>query len=358
MGRPNGDYDPASSLRAWAAEAEAAAGIAKALAGTAFVPDQLRRYLNPQAKPEQRQLDYDGTVATVTAVLLAGQELGFGPMASLRSITIIKNTVALYAIAARALLQQRGHEIIVKESTSERAVVVARRQGGEWQTATWDITRARTAKLFPGAEYSNWRTQTKAMLVARATAEACRWIASDALLGLPAMAEELEENSDGQVPPAEIGSVATSHPALEAPKTTKRRTAPARVALPAATMPPAADPAPPAPTAPTAPVPEEPTVRPQLTPKQRNRIHASLRDLEVHTREQGLDLLSVWTGRTVKSTNDLTPEEAMTVIDRLDQLLSITKQDEAEHPATGKHHGGNGDDHDEPPGEPPDAEPD
>src|SRR5215831_16079393 len=116
MGRPTDHYDPAVSLRAWAAEAEAAAGIAKALAGTPFVPEQLRRYTNPDAPANKRILDYDGTVATV---MLAGQELGFGPMASLRSITIIKGTVALYAIAARALLLQHGHEIIVKESTSQ-----------------------------------------------------------------------------------------------------------------------------------------------------------------------------------------------------------------------------------------------
>jgi hypothetical protein len=340
MGRPNEHYDAAVSLRAWAAEAEAAAGIAKALAGTPFVPEQLRRYTNPAAKPEQRVLDYDATVATVTAVLLAGQELGFGPMASLRSITIIKGTVALYALAARALLLQRGYEIIVKESTSQRAVVVARRAGGEWQTSTWDLDRARTARLFPGAEFSNWRTQTKAMLVARATAEASRWIAADAMLGLPVMAEELEENVDGQVPALEVGSAATSPPPAEpAPKTAKRKTPAARVALPAAGMPPPPEP-------PAAPVPQEPaTVAAKLTAKQRTRIYTELGKIGVTGRDEGLALLGAWIGHPVESSNDLTPDEAVTVIDRLDSLLSIAATDRRE---------------DKPPDEegPPDAEPD
>jgi hypothetical protein len=348
MGRPSEHYEAASSLRAWAAEAEAAAGIAKALAGTPFVPEQLRRYTNPDAPANKRILDYDGTVATVTAVLLAGQELGFGPMASLRSITIIKGTVGLYALAARALLLQRGFEIVVKESTSQRAVVVARRAGGEWQTATWDLDRARTAKLFPGAEYSNWRTQTKAMLVARATAEACRWVAADAMLGLPAMAEELEENADGKVVYAEIDSAATAALPAAEPKTTgtKRKTAAARVALPAATMPPAPEPPAPAP----GPVPQEAQrTRARLTPAQRTRIHTELGKLGITDRDEALGMIALWLKRKpdnpVESTNDLTPEEAVVIIDRLDALLHITKTDAQE---------------DQPPDPevPPDAEPD
>ena len=340
MGRPAENFDHGViSLRAWAAEAEAAAGIAKALAGTAFVPEQLRRYTNPDAPANKRILDYDGTVATVSAVLLAGQELGFGPMASLRSITLIKGTVALYALAARALLLQAGHEIVVKESTSQRAVVVGRRAGGEWQTVTWDLDRARTAKLFPGGEYSNWRTQTKAMLVARATAEVARWIAADAMLGLPVMAEELELNSDGVVPALDPDAAATvDAKAIEPPKTVKRRAAPARVALPAATMPPAPEPVQPAPAEPQ-------RVEPRLTPAQRNRIHAGLRDIGAGTRDQGLALLGAWVGHPVESTNHLTPEDATVVIDRLDALLHARATDRGE---------------DQPPEEevPPDAEPD
>jgi hypothetical protein len=180
----------ALSLRGWAEEAQAAAGIAKALAPTAFVPDHLRVWTNPKER--------DSTVAQVSAVLLAGQELEFGPMASLRAFVIIRGTVALFAVAARALLLRHGHEIVVRESTSSRAIVSGRRNGSEnWQSSTWDLDRARTAGLYPGHPDGNWRKQTKSMLVARATAEACRWVASDALLGLPLIAEEVMDDGAG-----------------------------------------------------------------------------------------------------------------------------------------------------------------
>jgi len=352
------DTSHAVSLQAWAAEAEAAAGIARALAPTPFVPEQLRRYINPDARPQDRQLDYEGTVATVTAVLLAGQELGFGPMASLRSITVIKGTVGLYALAARALLQQRGHEIVVKDSTSTRAVVDGRRAGGEWQRATWDLDRAKAARLYPGTEFSNWRTQTKAMLVARATAEVARWVASDAMLGLPLMAEEIEDGpeANGQAPA--IANVATgpegpapgkelpAAPPPEGAKTaTKRRTAPKRAALPAAApagdRPPPAPPEPPMPEPepppppeqPPAPIPAEPVPPAEKLPqKTRARILAGLRSMHITGREESLALISAWVGRTVESTNDLSQDEAHVVIERTDALLSLgaAKVDQAD----------------------------
>lgn len=365
------DTSHAVSLQAWAAEAEAAAGIARALAPTPFVPEQLRRYVNPEEKdPRKKQFDYEGTVATVTAVLLAGQELGFGPMASLRSITVIKGTVGLYALAARALLQQHGHEIVVKDSTSTRAVVDGRRAGGEWMRAIWDIDRAKTARLYPGTEFSNWRTQTKAMLVARATAEVSRWIASDAMLGLPLLAEEIEDGQEanGQVPA--IANVATgpegpapgkelAAPPAEGAKTaTRRRTAPKRAALPAAApagddRPPPAPPEPPMPEQPPAPIPEEPQPPAEALPqKTRARILAGLRSMHITGREESLALISAWVGRQVESTNDLSQDEAHVVIERTDSLLSLgaAKVDEpdAETPDPPP------DDDDQPPPPPPD----
>ena len=362
------DTSHAVSLQAWAAEAEAAGVIARALAPTPFVPEQLRRYVNPDARPADRKLDYEGTVATVMAVFLAGQELGFGPMASLRSITVIKGTVGLYALAARALLQQHGHEIVVKESSSTRAVVDGRRAGGEWQRAIWDIDRAKLARLYPGTEFSNWRTQTKAMLVARATAEVARWVASDAMLGLPLMAEEIEdgqEAANGQVPAIE--SMATGPqgpaPAKELPpppaegakKPTKRTTRPARAALPTAgdDRPPPAAPEPPMPEQPPAAIPAEPVPdAPQLSQPQRARILAGLRTMHITGKEESLALISAWTGRTIGSTNDLSQDEAHVIIERIDALLNMgaTKVDEPDEETPDPPP----DDDDQPPPPPPD----
>ena len=362
------DTSHAVSLQAWAAEAEAAAVIARALAPTPFIPEQLRRYVNPEERdPRKKQLDYEGTVATVMAVFLAGQELGFGPMASLRAITVIKGSVGLYALAARALLQQKGHEIVVKDSTSTRAVVDGRRAGGEWMRSIWDTDRATRARLLPGADNSNWRTQTKAMLVARATAEVARWVASDAMLGLPMLAEEIEDGPEvnGQV--LAIESVATGPqgpppgkelepPPAEGAKTaTKRRTAPKRAALPTAgdDRPPPAPPDPAPPAQPPAAIPAD--VEPpadKLSPKTRAKILAGLRSMGITGREESLALISAWTGRMVESTNDLSQSDATVIIERIDALLNLgaTKVEPADEETPDPPP----DDDDQPPPPPPD----
>lgn len=310
------------SLRAWAAEAEAAAGIARSLVGTPFVPDGLRVFSNPDERdPRKKVVDLEATVLTVTAVLLAGLEVGMGPMASLRSFTLIRGQVAMYALAARALLQQHGHEIVVKETNSSRAIVDARRAGSEdWQRATWDIERAKLAGLYPGHPDGNWRKNPKAMLVARASAEAARWIAADALIGLPVIAEEV---LDAEVEPPAIEPASTQKPPPgddEKPgKTTARKTAARRLALPAGPPPPLPDPVPPEPA---------PKARARLTKPQLTKIHTGLGKLGIKDRDEGLGLLAVWAGRDptenpLGSSNELTPSEAAAVIDRLDAILSI-----------------------------------
>jgi hypothetical protein len=320
----------AVSLRGWALEAEAAAGIARALAPTPFVPDSLRRWLNPQERdPAKRQLDMEGTVATVTAVLLAGQELEFGPMASLRAITIIKGQVALYAIACRAIVQRNGHDIILKESTDHRAIVDVRRAGTEqWQRVTWDLDRAKVAGLYPGHQEGNWRKQPKAMLVARATAEGSRLVASDAMLGLPMIVEEVEDAERGELlalPPGQADANGAD-PAQQAPEEPKRTAArrPRRPAAASLPPPPPATSEPPAP--PPSPSDTPDPAEPKINPAQRSRLYAGLRDIGIGAREnrdEALALLGAWVGRKVESTNDLTATEAGTVLDRLAALRTL-----------------------------------
>jgi hypothetical protein len=314
----------ALSLRGWAAEAEAAASIAKALAPTSFIPDHLKVWLNPDAPPSRRELDYDSTVAQVAAVLLAGQELELKPMASLRAFVIIRGTVALYAIAARGLLQHQGHDITVVESTSVRAVVRGRRAGtDDWQTSTWDLDRAKTAQLYPGKPDGNWRKSPKAMLVARATAEASRWVAADALLGLPPIVEEVEDAEVELVPVAAIEGPAAPAAAVPEQRSARRRNPPKRAALPSAApgLPPPEPPAPP--------VPEDAPAGPKPTKAQLTKLHAMLGKLQITGREEGLGLISAWAGRLVTSTNSLSPAEIEIVFERMGALLTIAAQEPA-----------------------------
>lgn len=173
-----------SALILWAQEARQAAGIATSLAKTSFVPASLR------GKPED-----------ITAAILAGQELGLRPMASLRSMDIIQGTPALRAHAMRGLVQSHGHSVQLVDSTEDRCVMRGRRAGEEdWQQVEWTIARAERLGL---TSKSEWKKQPQTMLVARATGEICRLIASDVLHAMPYASEELDRNAAYAIEPAE-----------------------------------------------------------------------------------------------------------------------------------------------------------
>ncbi|WP_329131447.1 hypothetical protein OG552_10230 [Streptomyces sp. NBC_01476] len=163
----------ATSLVEWAQQAEVAYQMAHKLAATSFVPASLR-----------------GKPGDIAAALLAGQELGLKPMATLKSIDVIKGTPALRAHAMRGVVQNKGHEIELVESDDQHCVMRGRRAGAEkWQTVVWTYQRAE--RLGVTKTNSEYQKQPGTMLVARATGDLCRLIASDALHGMPYAAEEL-----------------------------------------------------------------------------------------------------------------------------------------------------------------------
>lgn len=173
------DRSELSRLGRWAQDARDAHLVATSLAKTVFVPKEM------QGKPE-----------LVTAAILTGQEIGLDPMASLRSIDVIQGTPAMRAHALRGLVQSRGHDVWVEESTETRAIVCGQRSGSERvQRSLWTMDRAQKLGL---AGREQWRKQPQAMLVARATAEVCRLIASDVLLGMPYAVEELDIDEEAK----------------------------------------------------------------------------------------------------------------------------------------------------------------
>jgi hypothetical protein len=170
-----------SSLAVWADSARRAASVAVSLAKTPFVPQSLRGQT-----PEI-------TAANITAAILTGQEVGLEPMAALRSIDVIQGTPAMRAVALRALVQSAGHRVTLEEATDTRAIVSGCRRGEDReQRSVWTMDRAKALGL---SGKDNWRKQPQAMLVARATAELCRLVAADVILGVPYAVEELEDGN-------------------------------------------------------------------------------------------------------------------------------------------------------------------
>ncbi|MFJ2568893.1 hypothetical protein ACIOYT_00535 [Streptomyces halstedii] len=176
-----GAPQPTNELMNWVESARQANLVAQSLAGTSFAGAY-------RGKPDE-----------ITAAILTGQELGLQPMTSLKSIDVIQGQPALRAHAMRAIVQRQGHNIELVESDDTHCVMRGRRKGAEnWQSVTWDIPRVQRMGLLGKDQ---WKKQPKTMLVARATGELCRLIASDALHGLPYAAEEVDGYVHGEVAP-------------------------------------------------------------------------------------------------------------------------------------------------------------
>lgn len=294
-------------LTEWAESAQAAYDVATKLVSTSFVPEVFRN------KPHE-----------ATAAILAGDELGFSPMASLRAFDVIQGTAAPKAITQRAVVQSRGHAIWKVESSSTRAIFRGRRaDSAEVQESTWTIERARQLGL---TNKPNWKSQPEAMLIARATAECSRLVASDALLGIPYSAEELADGVYGDYTPA----APAEPPRLEqpAPPSAPRRTAQRRT-QPLTAPPTAPEPAtepegeaggPPLPgedgydEPPPAAV-SDPATRAQLT-----KLHTIFSKGGVDNRDTRLQACALIIGREIASSTDLTKEEASKLIETLEQF--------------------------------------
>jgi hypothetical protein len=257
-----GQDQAVARLAEWAQVADAAYAMATKLVGTSFAPQAYR------GKPEE-----------ATAAILAGAEVGLAPMAALRAFDNIQGTPAPKAITLRAIVQAQGHDIRIDESTPVLASVSGRRKdGADWQTSTWTIERAEQMGLTTKAQ---WKQQPAAMLVARATAEVCRWVASDAIMGMPYSAEEVRDEGDGFQPRPRAQRVT----AAEILGTTDT---------------------------PDGDTPEAESDR--LNEHQRRTIFALLGDRGITDRDQRLAGISKVVGREVATMNDLTSDEADHVI--------------------------------------------
>lgn len=254
-------------LGEWAISAQAAYQVAERLVESSFVPAQFK-----------------GKPVEAAAAILAGVEVGLQPMAALRSFDIIQGTAAARAMTLRAIVQSHGHEIEQVEATSSRCVMQGRRRGAHnWQKVTWTIDRAKEMGL---TGKDNWKKQPQAMLVARATSEIARLIASDAILGIGYSVEEIQDGA------GEYTAMASESAAPPATRTVSR-------------------------------APES------ITDAQSKKLHALVNEFG-WDRDVKLAFASQMVGRTLGSTSELTKSEAVSVIDALEQEV---QQPEAIEPA-------------------------
>lgn len=147
----------------------------QAIAGTDFVPKALRN--NPPA---------------ILGAILAGRELGMGPMEALRTIDMIDGKPSPSAEWMVGKVFGAGHVIVAKEQTDQTCTVEGIRFVDGREVArmafTFTLDMAKRAGLLTK---SNWKNYPEAMLYWRAVSQLCRQFFPDVLKGLKYLPEEL-----------------------------------------------------------------------------------------------------------------------------------------------------------------------
>lgn len=315
------DYGPRPPARAagidlklWADEFRDVYKVSEALAKTPFVPREML-----------------GKTADVAAAIMKGRELGLDPFDALGSIYIVHGRVGYYAEFMRRRILQAGHKLRVVENTDSRCILEGIRKGDTEATrATFTADQAKRAKINLGDYPAD-------KLLARATSRLCRQVFPDVLAG-SVIAEDI---IDGLIPADGDTPAPTAAPA---PVTAIARKRPVKVAQAAATQPPAAE-TPKAPihddeldelledtAAPAGDPPhadDEPPAQPDDEPQQAEVVvepvtPAQLKKLSILLREAGFDtpeskhgFTSTAINREIGSAKELTKDEAIKVIDIL-----------------------------------------
>lgn len=170
----------------WVVSVRETAKLARYIADTDFVPRAFR-----------------GNPAAVTAAMLYGAELGVGRMTALQTMTPIQGKVGISAELMRSLVLSQGHRIELVKLSTDRCTIKGQRDGTDtWQEVTWTLDDAKRADL----RGDGWRKYPRAMLMARATTELCRFMFADVLHGIVAV----EEYVDTVTSAAPVESIATA----------------------------------------------------------------------------------------------------------------------------------------------------
>jgi hypothetical protein len=169
------------------------------------------------ATPAEQPIDFEGLLkvgamlaksgffpdakveAQAVAKILAGAELGVGPVASLRGIDLINGKLAPNAGLISALIKRRrpAYDFRVIENTNQRCELAFYEHGREVGRSSFSADDAKTALLTEG----NWKKFPRNMMFARALTNGARWYCADIFLGGVYVPEELGETGEDYDPP-------------------------------------------------------------------------------------------------------------------------------------------------------------
>jgi hypothetical protein len=117
----------------------------------------------------------------ILACVLAGQELGVGPMAALRAFHVVEGKPCADYSFWVARLKAAGYRVEWPVRSQEKVTVKLTAPNGDSHEETWDKARAVTAGLWNGKD--PWKKYPQTMLSARAVTSAGRVFAGEIMFG-------------------------------------------------------------------------------------------------------------------------------------------------------------------------------
>lgn len=154
-----------------------------------------------------------GDLSKAVVKIVAGEELGIGPMGSMQGIHIIEGKPSLSANLLAGLVKRHpNYDYKVREHTDESCTIEFKQDGEVVGDSTFTVDDAKQAGVFR----NTWQKYPKAMLFARALSQGVRWHCPDVTAGSPAYvpeelgAEVTEEGEPVQIlpPPSDDGEAA------------------------------------------------------------------------------------------------------------------------------------------------------
>lgn len=119
--------------------------------------------------------------------IIAGRELGIGPMAAISGLNVIKGRATPSANLLATLVKTHpAYDYLPREVTAEKARIEFFQNGEAIGISEFTIQEAKQA----GLNGQNWRAYPKAMLFARALSQGVRWFCPDVTAGSPAYVPE------------------------------------------------------------------------------------------------------------------------------------------------------------------------
>lgn len=302
--------DAMARLTEWVNAASQAHQLVSPLIDSAFVPDNFKPRVAPNASHEERAYAREVAVANGTSAVLLGLNLGLDPLTALQQIILIKNRPSMYAKAKVAILQSRGYDIWTKEPlTDEKATICVIRPNTGGRVEEFSVT-IEQAKKAGWTSNENYTKTPQDMLWARAAGRACDRTGSHILMGIPTTEDmpetiEVEAAVGRRVTTADI--IGTTEPAAVTARAT-----PAEVL---ADAPPAQQ--------------DEPR-EPMMNKAQQGKMFALLKERGYADKDAALALIAVTIKREIASRNELTRDEARAVIDKLETLPILNPELPAE----------------------------